>query len=53
MDPEKQKEIFRICRDSYKRMADGELKYYKDMAQYIKTSLEKTNEGSFHVIVGK
>ena len=32
---------------------DGELKYFKDMAKYIKESLEEKIEGScWHVIVG-
>jgi hypothetical protein len=34
---------------------EGELKYYKDMAMYVKHEMEKRkdNQGSWHVIVGK
>ena len=31
---------------------DGELKYYKDMANQIKKALEEKLEDSWHVIVG-
>ena len=32
---------------------DGELKYNKDMALYIKHEMEEKQQGSWHVIVGK
>jgi hypothetical protein len=32
---------------------DGELKYYKDMALYVKQEMEKKQLGSWHIIVGK
>ena len=32
---------------------DGELKYNKDMALYIKHEVEKKFQGSWHIIVGK
>ena len=32
---------------------DGEFKYYKDMAIYVKTQLDKKIGGSWHIIVGK
>lgn len=32
---------------------DGELKYHKDMALYIKHEMEKKQQGSWHIIVGK
>ena len=32
---------------------DGELKYNKDMALYIKHELEKKVPGGWHIIVGK
>ena len=31
---------------------DGELQYYKDMAQYVKRELEEQFKDSWHVIVG-
>ena len=31
---------------------DGELKYFKDMALYIKKAIEEKEGGSWHVIVG-
>ncbi len=32
---------------------DGELKYLKDMALYVKHEMEKKFQGSWHVVVGK
>ena len=32
---------------------DNELKYYKDMAGYIKSVLDKKLGGAWHIIVGK
>ncbi len=31
---------------------DGKLKYYKDMAQYVKQQLDEHEGGAWHVIVG-
>ena len=53
MKEEMQKEVVDICRISYKKQQDGECKYFKDMAIFIKTELDKKFQGSFHVIVGK
>ena len=39
-------------RFSLEMQHDGELKYYKDMALYIKHEMEKKQQGSWHVIVG-
>ena len=53
MSEEMQKEVVEICRASYKKQQDGECKYYKDMAIFIKGELDKKFSGSYHVIVGK
>ena len=54
MIEERKTQCVDICREAYKQMHDGELKYYKDMALYIKTEVEKKkeNSGSWHVVVG-
>mmetsp|Transcript_5234 Transcript_5234/g.3959 ORF Transcript_5234/g.3959 Transcript_5234/m.3959 type:complete len:85 (-) Transcript_5234:52-306(-) len=43
-----------ICREAYRLQHEGELKYYKDMALYIKHEMEKKseNQGSWHIVVG-
>ena len=51
-EEEKKNEIIEICRESYKMKHDGELKYYKDMAENVKIKLDQTYKGSWHVIVG-
>ena len=42
-----------ICKEACKMQHDGEFKYYKDMAIYVKTQLDKKIGGSWHIIVGK
>ena len=58
--------IVQACRDAYSKcnpqringvemQHDGELKYFKDMAAYIKKRIEEDEKGTsgWHVIVGK
>merc|ERR1719198_728019 len=52
MSDEYQEKVFEICRNAYKMQHDGELKYYKDMAQYVKRELEEKFKDSWHVIIG-
>ena len=53
MAEETQIEVVQICKEACKMQLDGDLKYYKDMAIYVKTQLDKKVGGSYHVIVGK
>ena len=53
MGEEMQKEVVDICRAACKKQHDGDAKYYKDMAIYVKGELDKKLGGSFHVIIGK
>ena len=53
MEEATKKEIVDICRDAYKKPHDGDYKYYKDLAFYIKKEIEKKNAGAWHIIVGK
>lgn len=53
METEMLKEIVNTCREACKMQHDNELKYFKDMAIYVKTTIDKELTGSFHVIVGK
>ena len=53
MGEEMQKEVVDICRAACKKQHDGDAKYYKDMAIFVKGELDKKLGGSFHVIVGK
>ena len=41
------------AKEACKKHHDGELKYYKTMAIYVKEQLDKKLEGSWHIIVGK
>lgn len=52
MTEERRHTCIEICRDAYKMQNEGDLKYYKDMALYIKHEMEKKQLGSWHVIVG-
>ena len=36
MSDEMQELAYEICREAYKMQHDGELKYFKDMAEFIK-----------------
>ena len=54
MDETMQQNVFAICKEAYKKLADGECKYFKDMATHIKKKMDDTySPGSYHVIVGK
>ena len=57
MNEDVRKAVVDVCKDAYKRQNDGEFKYFRDMAQYIKKTLDKDKEreiaGAWHVVVGK
>ena len=55
MSEDHQKIVVETCKEAYKKQHDGEFKYYKQMAIYIKESLDKHKDmkPSWHVIVGK
>jgi hypothetical protein len=40
MEEPVRKEIVDTCRDAYQRQYQGEFKYFKDMAQHIKKTLD-------------
>ena len=42
-----------VAREACKKHHDGELKYYKSMAIYVKDQLDKKLGGSYHICVGK
>ena len=42
-----------VCRDASKKHHDGELKYYKTMAIYVKEQLDAKLGNSWHICVGK
>ena len=42
-----------VCRDASKKHHDGELKYYKTMAIYVKEQLDTKLGNSWHICVGK
>ena len=42
-----------VAREACKKHHDGELKYYKSMAIYVKEQLDKKLGGSYHICVGK
>ena len=44
--------VIDTCREACKMQHDNELKYFKDMAGWIKSVLDKKQSGSWHVIVG-
>ena len=46
-------EVVTIAKDSCKMLHDGEFKYYKDMAYYVKQQLDKKLGGAWHIVVGK
>ena len=52
MIEETQEIVIEAAREACKKHHDGELKYYKTMAIYVKEQLDKKLGGSFHVIVG-
>ena len=52
MAEETQVDVVATCRMACKMQHDGEFKYYKDMAIYVKQTLDKKIGGSWHVIVG-
>ena len=53
MSEDDQKIVVETCKEAYKKQHDGEFKYYKQMAIYIKEQIDKKIKPSFHVIVGK
>ena len=53
MAEETQLVVVSTCREACKKHHDGEFKYYKTMANYVKEQLDKKLGGSWHIIVGK
>ncbi len=55
MPEERFNKMVQACRDAYKMQHDGELKYFKDMALYIKKRIEDEERGTsgWHIIIGK
>lgn len=53
MEEATRKDIVDVCREAYKKQHDGEHKYYKDMAQHIKKTLDVKYPGAWHIIVGE
>ena len=52
--PEDNKEkVINTAKEACKKHHDGDLKYYKSMAIYVKERLDKELGGSWHIIVGK
>ena len=52
MEEERKRFCQQVCLDAYKMKSDGKIKYYKDMAEYVKKRLDEEAGGSWHVIVG-
>ena len=42
-----------VAREACKKHHDGELKYYKTMAIYVKEQLDQKLGNSWHICVGK
>ena len=53
MPEELQEQVVGAAREACKKHHDGELKYYKTMAIYVKEQLDKKLGGSWHIVVGK
>ena len=53
MSEEDQAIVVEAAREACKKHHDGEFKYYKTMAIYIKEQLDKKLGGSWHICVGK
>ena len=53
MPEELQEVVVGAAREACKKHHDGELKYYKTMAIYVKEQLDKKLGGSYHICVGK
>ena len=53
MSEEDKEVVHATAREACKKHHDGELKYYKTMAIYVKESLDKKLGGSWHLCVGK
>ena len=53
MQEEMQNIVTNTAREACKKHHDGELKYYKTMAIYVKEQLDKKLGGSWHICVGK
>ena len=52
MEPDRKNKCIDLAKEAYKKKYDQEIKYYKDMAEFMKNDLDKTLTGSWHVIVG-
>ena len=53
MPEEFQADVVATAREACKKHHDGELRYYKHMAIYVKEQLDKKLGGSWHICVGK
>ena len=53
MNEETQEIVVGVAREACKKHHDGELKYYKSIAIYVKDQLDKKLGGSYHICVGK
>ena len=53
MTEETQEIVIATAREACKKHHDGELKYYKTMAIYVKEQLDKKLGPSWHLVVGK
>ena len=53
MPEEIQADVVATAREACKKHHDGELRYYKHMAIYVKEQLDKKLGGSWHICVGK
>ena len=53
MEEDMQEIVIAAAREACKKHHDGELKYYKTMAIYVKEQLDKKLGGSWHLVVGK
>ena len=50
---ETQEVVMAVAREACKKHHDGELKYYKTMAIYVKEQLDQKLGNSWHICVGK
>ena len=53
MPEEVQEVVVTAAREACKKHHDGDLKYYKAMATYVKMQLDKKLGPSWHIVVGK
>mmetsp|Transcript_30168 Transcript_30168/g.29660 ORF Transcript_30168/g.29660 Transcript_30168/m.29660 type:complete len:93 (-) Transcript_30168:104-382(-) len=52
MEDKKRDFCIDLAKQAYKKKYDLELKYYRDMAKFMKEELDKKFEGSWHIIIG-